>query len=307
MGRQSEERKNGRGMDAGQQRLRWLLLPYATGLVVLVLLPALLSFSLAFFRYDGLSPPRFAGGLNFSLVLTDELYPLSVANSLALVILPVPLRVFGAFLLAWLARGGRLSALLRAAVFLPSAVPASAFALAWLWVLNPLYGPLNRLLGGLGLGQPGWLADGLWARPGIALMLLWLIGEGFLVGLAALYDVPRELEDAAVADGAGAPAVLRYVLLPLMAPILLLLAARDAVLLLPESYGFARIMTLGGPYYATYTLPQFINEAAFDRLDFGIASAALWLLYALTGLLLIVVYVVARQWNVGTSEEDFLL
>ncbi len=291
----------------GDRRVKWLLLPYATGLVLLVVLPALLSFALAFFRYDGLSPPKFAGTLNFALAFTDDLFTLSIANSLALVILPVPLRVFGAFLLAWLARGGRLSALLRAAVFLPSAIPASAFALAWLWVLNPLYGPLNRVLGGLGLGQPGWLADGQWARPGIALMLLWLVGEGFLVGLAALYDVPRDLEDAAAADGAGALGTLRHVLLPLLAPVLLLLAARDAVLLLPESFSHARQLTEGGPYYATFTLPQFIYEAAFDRQDFGLASAALWVLYALTGVLLVVVYVVARQWNVGTSEEDFLL
>ena len=287
--------------------MKWLLLPYAAGLVLLIVLPALLSFALAFFRYDGLSPPKFAGTLNFALAFTDDLFTLSIANSLALVILPVPLRVFGAFLLAWLARGGRLSNLLRAAVFLPSAIPASAFALAWLWVLNPLYGPPNRVLGGLGLGQPGWLADGQWARPGIALMLLWLVGEGFLVGLAALYDVPRDLEDAAAADGAGALGTLRHVLLPLLAPVLLLLAARDAVLLLPESFSHARQLTEGGPYYATFTLPQFIYEAAFDRQDFGQASAALWVLYALTGLLLVVVYVVARQWNVGTSEEDFLL
>ena len=122
---------------------------------------------------------------------------------------------------------------------------ASAFALAWLWVLNPLYGPLNRVLGGLGLGQPGWLADGQWARPGIALLLLWLVGEGFLVGLAALYDVPRDLEDAAAADGAGALGTLRHVLLPLLAPVLLLLAARDAVLLLPESFSHARQLTEG--------------------------------------------------------------
>lgn len=175
------------------RRVRRLLLPYGVGLVVLVVLPALLSFVLAFFRYDGLSPPRFAGTLNFRLAFTDDLFILSIANSLALVILPVPLRVFGAFLLAWLA------------------------------------------------------------------------------------------------------------------PVLLLLAARDAVLLLPESYTFARLLTEGGPYYATFTLTQFIYELAFDRLDFGQASAALWVLYALTGLLLVVVYVVARQWNVGTSEEDFLL
>ena len=292
---------------AHDRRLRLLLLPDAVGIGLLFILPALLSFGLAFFRYDALSPPRFAGLLNFQLARTDELFGLSVANSLALVVLPAPLRVTGAFLAARLARGGRLRHLLRAAVFLPSAVPASAFALAWLWILNPLYGPLNRLLAAVALDTPGWLADGQWARPGIALALLWLVGEGFLVCLAALYDVPSEIEDAAAVDGAGTWATLRHVLLPLLAPVLLLLLARDAVLLLQDTFSLTWLLTGGGPYYATYTLPQFIYEAAFDRLDFGVASAALWVLYVLTGLILAFVYVVARQWQVGLSEEEFLL
>lgn len=290
-----------------KRALCWMLLPYAAGIVLLFVLPALMSFVLAFFRYDTLNPPRFAGTLNFALVRTDSLFSLSVANSLALVVLPTPLRVFGAFLAARLARGGRLRHLLRAAVFLPAAVPASAFALAWLWILNPLYGPLNRALSALSLGAPGWLSDAQWARPGVALALLWLVGEGFLVCLAALYDVPRDLEDTAAVDGAGAWATMRHVLLPLLAPVLLLLMARDAVLMLQESFTLTWLLTGGGPYYATYTLPQFIYEAGFDRLDFGMASAALWALYAVTGLLLALVYGVARQWEVGLSEEEFLL
>lgn len=287
--------------------LRWMLLPYAAGIAVLFVLPALMSFALAFFRYDALNPPRFAGALNFTLVRTDSLFSLSVANSLALVVLPVPLRVLGAFAAARLAQSGRLRHLLRAAVFLPWAVPASAFALAWLWILNPLYGPLNRVLSTLSLGAPGWLSDAQWARPGIVLALLWLVGEGFLVCLAALHDVPHDLEDAATVDGAGAWATLRHVLLPLVAPVLLLLMARDAVLLLQESFTLTWLLTGGGPYYATFTLPQFIYEAAFDRLDFGAASAALWALYAVTGLVLALVYGIARQWQVGLSEEEFLL
>ena len=293
--------------DGYERRLKILLLPYALGIGLLFVIPALMSFALAFFRYDALSPPRFVGTLNFPLARTDSLFSLSVSNSLALVILPAPLRVFGAFLAARLARGGRLRHLLRAAVFLPAAMPASAFALAWLWILNPLYGPLNRSLMALSLSAPGWLSDAQWARPGIALALLWLVGEGFLVCLAALYDVPRDLEDAAAADGAGALGTLRHVLLPLLAPVLLLLMARDAVLLLQESFTLTWLLTGGGPYYATYTLPQFIYEAAFDRLDFGVASAALWALYVVTGLVLVLVYVVARQWQVGLSEEEFLL
>ena len=134
-----------------QQRLRLLLLPYLSGILLLVALPALLSFGLAFFRYDALSPPTWIGNLNFLLATTDELFLLSIQNSLALVILPVPLRVLGAFLLAiLLRRNGRFLGWFRAAVYLPSIIPAAAYALAWLWILNPLFGPVNLLLQAVG-------------------------------------------------------------------------------------------------------------------------------------------------------------
>lgn len=87
-------------------QLQLLLLPYALGIVVLVIVPALVSFTLAFFQYDALSPPRWVGTLNFVLAYTDELFNLSLQNSLALILLPVPMRVFGAFLLANLMRRG---------------------------------------------------------------------------------------------------------------------------------------------------------------------------------------------------------
>ena len=289
-------------------RLRLLLLPYALGIVVLVVVPAAISFGLAFFQYDGLSAPRWVGTLNFVLAYTDDLFTLSVQNSLALILLPVPLRVFGAFFLArLLQRGGRLLSWFRASVFLPSVIPGAAYALAWLWIFNPLYGPLNLLLQAVGVAPPSWLADPRWARPALALMSLWQIGEGFLVSLAALQDLPPEIGDAARVDGATSWSMLWYVTLPLVAPILLLLAFRDAILLFQESFTAILLMTEGGPYYATYTLPVFIYEQAFDLLSFGTASAALWVMYALTGLVVIFLYIIARQWNIGTTDETFVL
>ncbi len=289
-------------------QVRLLLMPYGAGIVILVLLPALLSFGLAFFHYDGLSSPQWAGTLNFILTYTDELFNLSLQNALALILLPVPLRVAGALLVALLLRrGGRFLGWFRAAVYLPTTVPTVAYALAWLWILNPLYGPLNLLLGAVGLTPPAWFVDPLWAKPALILMSFWQIGEGFLVSLAALYDLPDELEEAARIDGAGSLAVLRYVTLPLLAPILLLLAFRDAVITLESSFNAILITTGGGPYYATYTLPLFVYEQGFDLGAFGPASVALWVLYALTGVVVALLYVIARQWNVGTTEETFVL
>ncbi len=289
-------------------RLRLLLLPYLLGILILVIFPAILSFSLAFFRYDALSPPQWVGNLNFILASTDELFALSIQNAVALVLLPVPLRVFGAFLLArLLQRNGRFVNWFRAAVYLPSIIPSAAYALAWLWILNPLFGPVNLLLRALNLNPPAWFVDPLWAKPSLILMSLWQIGEGFLVSFAALQDIPRNLEDAAKVDGANTWQFLRHVTLPLMAPILLLLSFRDAILTFQESFITIMLTTGGGPYYNTYTLPLFIYEQGFDLLSFGTASAALWVMYALTGLIVLFLYVIARQWNIGTTDETFLL
>ena len=289
---------------------RWhlLLVPYALGILLLVVVPALLSFGLAFFTYDGLSPPAWAGTLNFVLAYTDELFALSVRNSLALILIPVPLRVLGAFFAARLMQGnGRFMAWFRSAIYLPTVVPGAAFALAWLWILNPLYGPLNLLLEAAGLTAPAWLVDAAWAKPALALMALWQIGEGFIVSLAALHDIPPELEDAAHIDGAGSWSLMRHILLPLIAPILLLLTFRDAIFTFQESFSHIYLTTGGGPYYATYTLPLFIYEQGFDLRAFGTAGAALWMMYAITGLIVVVLYVIARQWRIGTTEETFVL
>jgi multiple sugar transport system permease protein len=291
-----------------QTRLRLLLLPYALGILLLVVLPAALSFGLAFFRYDALSPPQWIGAVNFMLAYTDELFTLSLRNSLALIILPVPLRVFGSLLLARLLMGGgRWLGLFRSVVFLPSVIPAAAFALAWLWILNPLYGPVNQLLMAIGLPSPAWFADPRWAKPALALISLWQIGEGFLVSLAALQDVPAELEDAARIDGAGGWQLFWRVTLPIIAPILLLLTFRDAILTFESSFVSILLTTQGGPYYATFTLPQFIYEQGFDLLLFGASGAALWALYALTGLVIVGIYIIARQWQVGITDETLVI
>ncbi|MCA9934160.1 MAG: sugar ABC transporter permease [Ardenticatenaceae bacterium] len=291
-----------------QTRLKLLLLPYLLGILILVIIPAILSFSLAFFRYDALSPPQYIGNLNFILAYTDELFALSVQNAVALVLLPVPLRVMGAFLLArLLQRHGRFLNTFRAAIYLPSIIPTAAYALAWLWILNPLFGPVNLILKAVGLNAPAWFSDPQWAKPGLILMSLWQIGEGFLVSLAALQDIPANLEDAAALDGATPAQFLRHVTLPIMAPILLLLSFRDAVITLQDSFTTILITTGGGPYYTTYTLPLFIYEQGFDLLSFGTASAALWVMYALTGLIVLFLYIIARQWNIGTTDETFVI
>lgn len=138
-------------------------------------------------------------------------------------------------------------------------------------------------------------------------MSLWQIGEGFIPSLAALQDLPPELEDAAKVDGAGSWRIFWHILFPLVAPILLPLEFRDVIVTFQTSFSTIMITTSGGPYYSTYTLPMFIYEQGFDSFAFGTAGAALWSMYALTGLIVVGIYLVARQWNIGTTDETFVL
>ena len=153
-----------RGADARYRTTLYLLLaPFLLGVVVLVVVPMALSIGLAFTTYDGLSAPEWRGLANFRELATDPLFHIALRNSLVFVALTVPLRVLIALGLALLLnRSRRGVGLYRVAVYVPTIVPSVAYALIWLWIFNPRYGPLNQTLESLGLPAPASTAG---ARP----------------------------------------------------------------------------------------------------------------------------------------------
>jgi multiple sugar transport system permease protein len=292
-----------RGVDARYRAsLYGLLAPFLAGVAVLVALPVALSVALSFTAYDGLSAPEWRGLANFRDLAADPLFAIALRNSLVFVALTVPLRVVIAVGLALLLeRPSRGVGLYRVAVYVPTIVPGVAYALVWLWILNPLHGPLNLVLGGLGLPTPAWLVDRRTALPAIALTALFQIGEGFVVALAGLRTIPEDTYHAAALDGAGRAATLRHVTLPLLAPWLLLLAIRDVIVSAQNTFTPALLMTGGGPYYATLFVPLLMYETAFDRFRFGQGAAMMVLLLVVVGLLILLTYHAAGGW--GHEDE----
>ena len=273
-----------------------MLLPYLLGALVLVALPALLSAALAFTRYDALRPPVFTGFANFRFLAADPMVAAAFTSSIVFVALAVPLRILGALVLALLLlRPRRGVGAYRAAVYVPTVIPDVAYALIWLWIFNPLYGPVNVALAALGLPLPGWLAEAETARYPFVVMALFQVGEGFIVLLAALRGLPREALDAAAADGAGRWATFRYLTLPLLVPWLVLLTCRDIILSFQYTFTPAYVMTGGDPYYATLFVPLLIREEAFDRLRFGAGSALMLLVFLASAALILLVYRVFRD------------
>lgn len=278
------------------------MLPYLMGAFFLIGLPLLLAIVLSFFQYDGLGPPVWIGWNNFREVFREPLFRVAAINSLTFVYLAVPLRLLAALGLALLlSRPRRGSGLFRAAVYLPTIMPEIAFALVWLWILNPLYGPLNQFLRLVGLSAPAWLVEQHTALPALVMMSLFTIGEGFVILLVAMKSIPADTYEAAWVDGSNRWQAFRYLTLPLLQPWIILLLVRDVILTFQTTFTPAYIMTGGGPYYATFFLPLLIFEEAFDRLRFGLGAAMMVLMILITVGLLLLLAGIFQSW--GYEEE----
>jgi multiple sugar transport system permease protein len=276
-------------------RLAW---PYGTGLLVLVAVPALGALALALTEFSGIGSPEFIGLDNFVRAFGDEAFWRAIGNSAVYVLIAVPLRLAAAVCFALLLhRPGVGVGAARTSAYLPTVVPDAAYALLWLWLLNPIYGPLTLVFESVGLNSPDWLTDPWAARVAVALMGAFQIGEAFIVALAARRAIPQTLYEAAAVDGARPGFTLRRVTLPLMAPVLALLALRDVILSFQVNFVPALLVTEGGPRYATTFLPVYAYRSAFRYFRLGYASAVTLTMFAITALVIFVQYRLARRWR----------
>jgi multiple sugar transport system permease protein len=286
-----------------RRQLALMLVPYFAGALLLFVIPAQLSFALALTDADLLTTPRFIGLDNFRELAEDPVFPGVLWRSLLFVAIAVPLRlaIATAFALLLHARFAGAGAA-RTAVFTPTVIPDSAYALVWLFLLNPVYGPLNGLLGLVGIGPVSWFSDGTAAFAAIVLMLTFTVGESFIVALAARQELPAELYSLARLEGASAWYVLRTVTLPLLAPVLLLLATRDTAVSLQASFTVTYLLTDGGPDRATLFLPIYSFDMGFEQLRYGYASAMMLLGFAGCLALAGIQYLAIRRWRLGMSD-----
>ncbi|MDQ4125147.1 MAG: sugar ABC transporter permease [Actinomycetota bacterium] len=273
-------------------------LPYVAGLTLLVAVPVAGAIALAFTNFSGVQDPEWIGFANFERLWDQPLFWKSFGNTAAFVAIAVPLRIAAAVALALLLHRRTAGAgAARAVAYLPTVVPDVAYALLWLWLLNPLYGPIAAAASSLGVTAPGWLTEPWASRVAIAVMGAFQVGEAFVVALAARRTVPEPLYESARVEGATAWFTLRNVTLPVMAPVLGLLALRDVVLALQVNFVPAFLVTEGGPGYATTFLPLYVYEAGFRYFRFGYAAAVSVVMFVLTAAILALQYWIYRRWR----------
>ena len=272
--------------------------PYVGGLVLMIAVPALAAAALAFTEYSAIQPPEFNGLDNFSRLISDSFFWKALGNSLIFVALFVPLRVAGAVGAALLLhRRSKSAAVGRPIAYLPTVMPDVAYALLWLWLLNPIYGPVVAIFQDVGLGAPEFLTDEWTTRIAVAVMGAFQIGEGFVVALAARRALPGSIYEAASVDGASPWFTLTRITVPLMAPVLMLLAFRDMIVSFQLNFVPALIVTDGGPRLATTFVPVYVYRAAFTYFRFGYAAAMSAFLFVMTAVIVFVQYRLMKRWR----------
>jgi multiple sugar transport system permease protein len=292
-------RRAGRGPLAAESRWAWLFLaPTLIGLAVLSAGPIVAALGISLTKWDLLTPPKFIGFDNFAALAADRRFLTALRNTVFFTATSVPIGLVLGLGLA-LALNQRLRAIswIRTAYFLPVVTSTVAISLVWSWIYSPDSGPLNAVLGFVGLPAQKWITDPFWAMPSIVAMSVWQgLGTTVIIFLAGLQGIPEEYHDAAAVDGAGRWASFRHVTLPLLTPSIFftgILALIDSFQVFDQVYVLARP---GRPTDSTVTLVYTIYENGFQNFKMGYAAAAAWVLFVIVAVLTVVYFRLQSRW-----------
>lgn len=250
-----------------------LLLP-VLALSLFFLWPAASALHISFYHYDQLYEPVFAGWANYTHLVTAPRFLNALGQTALLLLAVVPAMVALPIGLALLLNQ-RLAGIevVRVIAYLPVILSLVVVALAWKWLLAE-QGPVNYLLGWLGVAPVAWLTHPQWALWAIAVVVVWKgLAYYAMMYLAQLQSIQAELYESARLDGANLWQLHWWVTLPHLVPSMLLvglIASIGTLKLFTEIY----VMTRGGPLHGTETLVYLIYQWAFEQLDLGLACAA---------------------------------
>ncbi|TCL68095.1 sugar ABC transporter permease [Rhizobium sp. BK251] len=260
-----------------EARIAWLLAaPAITLLFLFVLLPVVAVIFLGFTDFElGYAKFRFVGFENYAHLLTDRTFRKSLWNTTVYTAIVGPVSIILGLGIAMLIEGEvRGRAFFRTAYFLPVASLIVAMATVWQYMFHPTIGPINALLGLVGLPGPNWLGSSATVLYSLSIIGVWqAVGFNMVLFLAGLTAIPRELYAAAEVDGAKS-ALDRFLLVtwPMLGPTTLFvitISITNAV----KVFETVKTLTDGGPNKASEVLLFTIYQEGFVYLRVGYASA----------------------------------
>ena len=278
----------------------WFLLPFIALYVLFVIGPALyglvMSFTHASLVKGGLN--GFAGLTNYKEALQSSDFWSSLWHTMWFTILTTPPLIVLALVFALLAdrvRRGRW--FFRLAFFAPYILPSAVVALIWMFMYTPAIGLADAAIGKIGLTPPNWLGSESFAMISLAITTVWwTLGFNFVLYLAGLQDIPRELYEASAIDGAGPWQQIRTITIPMLSRTTTLVAVLQVIASL-KVFDQMYIMTQGGPNFSTRSVLEYIYDEGFTNFRVGYASA-------LSMLFFLVVLIVSVGWFAIVRRQE---
>ncbi|MEO3773065.1 sugar ABC transporter permease [Micromonospora sp. B9E7] len=275
------------------------ILPNFVGFAVLTLLPVAVLFYVAFTNWNVFGVAEWTGTANFRRMWGDASFWTALRNTAYYTVFHIPLTLAASLGLALLLnrklRGVRF---FRTVAFFPYITSIVAIAIVWNQLFSPEYGPINALLGAVGVDNaPGWTTSSTWSMPAVIIVGTWrYMGYYMLLFLAGLQTIPAQLYEAAETDGASPWQRFVHVTLPGLRHTTFFVT----VLLTIESFkvfDLILVMTGGGPGQSTLVLSQYIYQKGFEENQFGYASAVSVVLFAICFGITVIQFMVNKRRN----------
>lgn len=275
------------------------LSPWLIGFLGLMLIPLLMALYWSFTNFDVLQAPQWVGLQNYVAILHDATFWTAVRNTLYITVIGVPAGIIVGLGTAMLLEKPITGmGFYRAAIYLPAIVPPVAIAIIWLWILNPDYGLLNAILGVFHIKPLGWLADPRLAKISMLMMVVWGgTGQTMIIMLAGLKDVPMELYEAAMIDGAGWWRKFVRITLPMLGPVIFYNVVVGVIFYL-QFFTQAFVVTannLGAPVNSTLFYALYLYQNAFQFLKMGYAAAMAWILFIIIVAITLTLFWINRK------------
>lgn len=267
------------------QRIEWsaylFLAPFLLAFIVIQLAPILYSFYISLNEWGIVGDPKWVGLKNFRTLLEDDWVIRTWMNTFKMAALIVPGTLISALAVAlYVNRPLPATGFVRTAFFAPHVIAITVTAIIWIWILEKETGLLNRAIYAIGIPKQGWLTTPQWVYFAIAGVTIWqALGFHMVILLAGLKEIPQEVVEAAIVDGANSWQIFGWITLPLLRPALGLVITLEIIAAF-RLFGQIYLMTQGGPGGSSNTIVSYIFHIGFTRFQLGYAAALSLLLFA---------------------------
>lgn len=249
------------------------IIPSLIGFIAFFAFPTIRGFILSFTDWDLLSQQNYVGLENYRELFKDPDFWNSVKVTTSYVLWNVPIQTVLALCIALIMDRFTSSGVIRGVLLMPWILSNVVVALLWLWLMDSSLGLLNNIITGMGFKSVPFLTSIKYALPSLAGINIWRhMGYTGLIVFAGLQGIPKEIEEAAVIDGAGPYRRFFSIILPYLKPVLVFVIITSVIGSF-QIFDTVAVTTKGGPVSSTYVLYLYIYKNGLEMYRMGYSSA----------------------------------